>query len=424
MPERMKPMDFKKTPPICNFSELRRQMFALFESRNYSANAINTYRKTANLLKKFIAEHGNSFYNCEVGKAFLAECKRYRGNYQGTKPHQTDTIQTMIRHLDSILNGVEFKKISHLNYICPEIFKDELEKYSHFQLSNGKKEITVSKMKSGLAQFFIILEKMGVCSLSEITPQKIYTAMTDFSSPIVFGLSVPPFLKYLYTKGIVKADYSELIPSARTNTLVPTVYEKDEIESLLAAIDRTQMKGKRNYAMLLLASRLGIRVSDIVNLTFDNIDFKGKMIKFVQIKTELPIKLPLLNEIETAIKDYLAVRPKGTNHNQIFLRCIAPYYPIARTTIFSVMQKYLKIAKINTKGKKHGAHSLRSSLASALVSENVPYSVTQKILGHNDSDSIKHYVRLDTEHLRECALIVPNPTGEFAELLGMKGVRQ
>ncbi|HCA28378.1 MAG TPA: hypothetical protein DEP23_01745 [Ruminococcaceae bacterium] len=419
----MEPMDFKRTPPICNFSELRRQMFALFESRNYSAHAINTYRKTANLLENFIEKHGVTFYNCEVGKAFLAECKRYRGNYQGTKPRQTDIIQTMIRHLDSILNGVEFKKISHLKYICPDIFKGELEQYLKFQLDSGKKEVTVTKIKSGLAQFFIILENMGVYSLSEITPQKIYTAMTDFSSPIVFELNVPPFLQYLYTKGIVKVDYSDLIPSTRNQTLVPTVYEKDEIESLLSAINRTQMKGKRNYSMLLLAARLGIRVSDIVNLTFDNIDFKRKMIEFVQVKTELPIKLPLLDEIEFAIKDYLTVRPKDTNHNQIFLRCRAPYFPICSTTIFSAMQTYLKIAKINTKGKKHGAHSLRSSLASALVSENVPYSVTQKILGHNDSDSIKHYVRLDTEHLRECALVVPNPTGEFAELLGMKGVR-
>jgi integrase/recombinase XerD len=416
-------MDFKKTPPICNFNELRQQMFELLESRNYSANAINTHRKTANLLEKFLVENDISFYNYEVGEAFLVECKRYRGNYQGTKPKQTDTMRSMIRLFNCILNGDEYTRVPNIKYVCPDNFTSELVLYLEFQLNSGKKEVTVSKMRSGCSQFLIILEKMGISSLSEITPQKIYSAMIDFSSQIVFGLYIPPFLKYLSAKGIVKADYSDLIPSGHTDTLVPTIYEKNEIESLLSAVDRTQMLGKRNYAMLLFAARLGIRVSDIVNMTFDNIDFKGKMIKFVQIKTGLPLKLPLLAEVETAIKDYLTVRPKSTIHNQIFLRCKAPYFPINRTAVFDAMQKYVKIAKINTKGKKHGAHSLRSSLASALVSENVPYSVTQKILGHNGSNAIKHYVRLDMEHLRECALTVPVPTGEFSVLLGMRGVR-
>jgi len=419
----MKPMDFKKAPPICNFSELRQRMFAQMENRNYSSHAINTYRKTANLLEKYIADNGISFYNSDVGEAFLTECKRYRGNYQGTKPNQTDNMRTMVRHINCILNGSKYTRIAKVKYACPDIFTKELERYYEYQLNSGKKEVTATQMKRGCFQFLIILEKTGVTSLTEITPQKIYYSMVDFSSPIVFGLYVPPFLKYLYEKGILKSDYSDLVPSGRTNTLVPTVYEKDEIELLLSVIDKTQMLGKRNYAMLLLAARLGIRVSDIANLTFDNIDFARKTIEFVQIKTELPLKLPLLDEIEIAIKDYLAVRPNNTANNKIFLRCRAPYFSINRATVFDAMQKYLKIAKINTKGKKHGTHALRSSLASALVSENVPYSITQKILGHNDSNSIKHYVCLDIEHLRECALIVPKPTGEFAVLLGMRGVR-
>jgi site-specific recombinase XerD len=417
-------MDFKKTPPICNFSELRQLMFTLMESRNYSENALNTYRKTANILEKYLAEHNTLLYSSEIGNAFLSECKRYRGNYQGKKPGQTDTMRTMVHILNCVMEGVEYGKIPCTpKYVCPDCFLNELNQYLKAQLESGKMEITVSKIRGGCAQFLSNLEKLGVNSLSEITPQRIYASMEDYSSQIVFSMYVPPFLKYLYLQGILGTDYSSLVPPCPTETLVPTVYEKDEIEALLSAIDKTQVKGKRNYAMLLLAARLGLRVSDIVSLTFDNINFDKKIIQFVQKKTGIPLKLPLLGEIEDAINEYTAVRPKHAFQNEIFLSCKAPYFPIITTTIYSFMQKYLRIAKIDIKGKKHGPHSLRSSLASALVSENVPYSVTQKILGHNDSDAIKHYVRLDVEHLRDCALSVPSPSGNFSVSLGMRGVK-
>lgn len=416
-------MDFKKTPPICNFNELRKRLFDQLESRKYTAFSIGTYRKTANLLENFIKDNKIEFYNSEVGEAFLSECKLYRGNYQGNKPNQTDIMRTTIKQFDCLLNGVEYKRITATKYFCPNNFSKDLEAYLLYQHGTGKKPITVSKIKSGCSQLFMILEEDGVKTLSQITPDVVYTAMMKFSTPCAFHLFVPQFLKYLYEKKILGADYSNLISTANGSSSLPTVYKKDEIEKLLSVVDRTQIHGKRNYAMLLLAARFGIRVSDIVNLTFDNVDFIAKTIKFVQIKTDTPIKFQMLEEIEIALKDYLSVRPNNTTDNCIFLRCKAPYFPVKTTVIYDAMKKYLKLAKINTTGKKRGAHSLRSSLASALIAENVPYAVTQKILGHNDANTLQHYVRLDIEQLRKCALSVAAPTGSFKYILKTEGAR-
>ena len=72
---------------------------------------------------------------------------------------------------------------------------------------------------------------------------------------------------------------------------------------------------------------------------------------------------------------------------------------------------------IDTKGKHHGPHALRASLASSMVNENVPYEAIRGILGHKDPDAVKHYAKLDIEQLRKCAIPVPSPTGAFQAFL-------
>lgn len=392
------------------------------ESRNYSENAMNTYRKAADVLEKYLAEHNTLFYNREIGNTFLSECKLYRGNYKGQKPGQSDVMRTMVYFLNGITeNGKLGKPPFAHKYSCPDCFLNELNQYLNYQRETGKKESTVSNIRSGCTHFLNNLEKLGVDSLFEITPQKIFVSLEDYPSKVVFGLYVPPFLKYLHRQGILSADYSTVVPHPTLETLMPTVYEKDEIEAILSSVDRTQIKGKRDYAMLLLAARLGLRVSDIITLTFGNIHNDKKTIEIIQQKTGVSLTLPLLDEIENAIREYTAFRPENVFQEIIFLRAKAPYVPMTRSAMYCLMQNYLQKANIDVKNRTHGPHALRSSLASTLVAENVPYAVTQKILGHTDSDAIKHYVRLDIEQLRGCALDVPSSSGNFSTLLGMKG---
>ena len=91
-----------------------------------------------------------------------------------------------------------------------------------------------------------------------------------------------------------------------------------------------------------------------------------------------------------------------------------------KTSENSALSKYFKMAGVDPTGRKHGLHSLRSTLASELVAENISYTVTQKILGHTNSAAINHYVKLDIEALRECALPVSPASGQFKMLLEQK----
>jgi site-specific recombinase XerD len=78
---------------------------------------------------------------------------------------------------------------------------------------------------------------------------------------------------------------------------------------------------------------------------------------------------------------------------------------------------YFKAAGIDISSKRHGPHTLRSSLASSMINSDVPYEVVRKLLGHVDPQAIRHYAKVDMEHLRRYAIEVPPPSGIFADIL-------
>jgi integrase/recombinase XerD len=138
------------------------------------------------------------------------------------------------------------------------------------------------------------------------------------------------------------------------------------------------------------------------------------------MKTGIPLVLPLLPEIEDAINRYIAARPQS-DLSFIFLRHKAPYYPLRNSTLDYELRKLLEENGINTDGKKKGAHTLRSSLASSLLKEGIHYPVIQKALGHSSPNATKYYTKIDISRLRDCALEVPPPSGNFERLIKESG---
>lgn len=108
-------------------------------------------------------------------------------------------------------------------------------------------------------------------------------------------------------KGYHYISYANALPCIRRTHKyrLPTVFSPDEVECILAQVDRSNPLGKRNYAILLLVTRLGLRISDVRLLRFENIDWKNKRISIHQQKTGIPLELPLLEDVGWAIIDYL-----------------------------------------------------------------------------------------------------------------------
>ncbi len=133
------------------------------------------------------------------------------------------------------------------------------------------------------------------------------------------------------------------------------------------SVSRSSGVGKRNYAMVLLASRLGLRASDIAGLRFSNIDWDRSTITLVMQKTGKAIELPLLADVGNAIIDYLQNGRPRSALQSVFLSGRAPYVAATKSMVCSAINAIICKSGIDVTAKHHGPHSLRHSLASAML---------------------------------------------------------
>jgi integrase len=230
-------------------------------------------------------------------------------------------------------------------------------------------------------------------------------------------LTARGFLSFLFENGVTKANLSVCVPRPARPRALPSIYSGDEVKRLLSSADRASASGKRDYAVLLLASHLGMRSSDIAGLSFKDIDCTAKTIKIIQAKTARPLTLVMNGEAEEAIADYIRNGRPHSPSDRIFLGSRAPYSPITAACGYAIARRHFDRAGIAAQGRRRGAHALRASYATALVAKGVPYTVVKEALGHEDRESAKYYVRIDVRRLRMCALDVPKPAGAFAVML-------
>lgn len=174
-----------------------------------------------------------------------------------------------------------------------------------------------------------------------------------------------------------------------------------------SAINKSRSIGKRNYAIFLLASRLGLRAGDICSLQFGHFNWERNAIFFQQNKTGEDLELPLLPIIGEAIIDYIRYGRPISSSKHVFISGIAPYGPISAANIFAVIDGIITKSKIETNGRPHGPHSLRHSLASQLLEQGTSLPVISDTLGHSSSESTMVYLSIDVKGLLECALDVP-----------------
>lgn len=230
----------------------------------------------------------------------------------------------------------------------------------------------------------------------------------------MFGV-IKSFLKHLHTAYPDIIDLSSIVPKVNyiRQAKLPSVYSREEIQSLLAAIDRGNPKGKRDYAIMLIGARLGLRASDILGLTFDNLNWDKCTIVLEQKKTGRPLELPLTSEIGEAIIDYLKYGRPVSDFPYIFLCLTPPFGQMTNVTVSQITSNYLTLAGIDTSTRKHGTHILRHSLVAELLDKKTPIHVISGTLGHSTTDSTRHYLRIDTPAMEPCALQVPDVSPDF-----------
>ena len=186
---------------------------------------------------------------------------------------------------------------------------------------------------------------------------------------------------------------------------IPSVWDLARIVKLLRVIDRSSAKGKRDYAIILLACRLGLRVGDIRALQLDDLHWADATLEITQSKTHTPLLLPLSEEIGEALIDYLkSGRPK-TPYREVFLTLTPPFAPFSQTNLYHIVAYWRRLAGITfPTEQRQGLHALRHTLATQLLQAQIPLHTIGDILGHVSLESTRLYAKADVEALRSVAL--------------------
>jgi integrase len=216
------------------------------------------------------------------------------------------------------------------------------------------------------------------------------------------------FLRHLHRCGVLGDDVAATLPKVPGYKLakIPSVWSAEEVETLLAQVDRGSPQGKRDYAILLLAARLGMRVGDIVRLRLEHLHWDERRIELIQSKTGRPLVLPLTEEVGWALIDYLRHRPLFTVYREVFLWCKPPFCPFGHANNLQyIITKHRRQAGIMVPPRRSGGlHTLRHSLATRLLKVGTPLTTIGDILGHASSESTRIYTKVDLPQLQTCAL--------------------
>lgn len=219
---------------------------------------------------------------------------------------------------------------------------------------------------------------------------------------------VRSFLRFLTMRGILERDLGADLPRIRAprDAAIPSVWDHELVVRLLDVVDRSSAKGKRDYAILLLACRLGLRAGDIRKLKLHDLHWENSTIEVMQSKTGRPLSLPLTAEVGEALIDYLKSGRPQMAHREVFLKVQPPFDPFGtNSNLYHIVTYWRRLAGIGFRtAQKRGIHSLRHTLATRLLEKGTPFTTIAAILGHSSLESTRIYAKANVQALRSVAL--------------------
>ena len=375
-------------------------------------STIKSYRYSAySPIRNYCVQQRTTRYEPATLDAFLFYQKKRLENKEISKRHYRRLRRAVLMLQDFYQHGTI--QWEHYNtgtqYQSNDYFSLCLKQFLNAQhISKG----TIATLKSSILQFFCYIERNGHCNFNTLSPMDvkdylIETAETHQGSMgnVLYALRL--FLGYLKENSLIPMDFNPVLnrPAHRKKRILPC-FTHEEVEAILKQIDTGTKEGKRDYAILFLASHTGLRAIDIANLRLTDLDWGNDTIRIVQRKTGRSLVLPLETDTGNAIAEYILDARPESDSEYVFLRSFAPYKKLSDVgSMGNILEKYRKRATIIRNpfdGKSF--HALRRSMGTWMLESGVPLTLISQVLGHKEQDSTKQYLSMDHERLAACAL--------------------
>lgn len=384
------------------------------EETGYTRRCVLAYARTMRRFQKYSEEKGVRHYSKELAEQYITKMGIPCDVKISSLKTSQQKVRTAMRYLEEFdawgywrqrPSGSYARSLSGpLSEPAKEYLRIRRKTLRHVSMYNEREYLTL---------FLHYLYSKNIEKWKEFRPDLVseflfarpdYSPRTRKTLACICGR----FLRHLWIQGIVDRDYSTYVPHIYIpkDSRLPVVWNPEDINRLLLAVDRSSPMGKRDYAILLFACRLGMRGCDIRALRLDHINWKESKIVCPQTKTGRILSLPLTEEIGEALIDYLRNGRPVTAHREVFLRALAPYEPFVKAAAFhNIITTYRRRAGIPLPPKGHGGlHSLRHTLACQLMESDVPFETISDILGHSSLDSTRIYAKVNVDELRSAAL--------------------
>ena len=213
--------------------------------------------------------------------------------------------------------------------------------------------------------------------------------------------SLRAFLRYLRREAWTSLDLARAVPTIRRwrQAALPTYLSAEQVRRVLECCDRRTAIGRRDFAILLLLARLGLRANEVATLTLDDFDWRcGQLL--INGKGRQRTQMPLPPDVGAAVANYLREGRPKSDSRRVFLRQDAPHVGFASSpAVYMIANAALKRAGIQ--GFAHmGAHLFRHSLATELLRSGASLTEIGQLLRHRDHDTTRLYAKVDIDTLR------------------------
>lgn len=392
-------------------SQLAEKVLAELKKQHYADISITHFRQAFVRVERYATKTCEAFITDSLVRRYLLD---NHGWDIDSKNIPTAYVTSQLRMFRVLQFYEEFGSIpGRIRNIeeLPACFKQYYEMYISECVNRGLSSRTITTRSNDIYDFIVFAHSKGSLNITAIERKLLDKYLLERSvqapgaMPRILS-SLRCFFRCMFSNGLISSDLSFFIPSGSRYPTRPVqkLWTGEEVRNLLGFVNRSDSIGKRDYALMLLVLRYGMRSGDILNLKLKDIDWQSMTIQFRQEKTSFPNVLPILDDVGWALADWLTnARPKQASTNHAFVLLTAPYCGLK--SLGNVLKRHMTAAGISSSGcGKSGPHSLRHSLASNMLAERVPLPVITSVLGHSSSASTMVYLHSDVEGLRQCAL--------------------
>jgi integrase len=388
----------------------------------YKPSTLVWYRGCWRRLERYFASRGAQEFSLDVAMAWVDEAcggffeKEHAGALKATDVY-VFRVAAMLD--DFAVHGAVLRRYSRSVSKLGAEHADVLAGFQAWLRANGCAVSTVRAYGTVAGEFLAFTaSRGGLAALDGAVIGAFVATLTGYAPKTVEHklCAVRSLLRFAAADGLTGTGVLEAVPAVKSTrqARVPSVWDPADVSRVLAAIDRGNPSGKRDYAIVLLICRLGLRAVDVKRLRFADLDWPGNQVSVVQAKTGRRVDLPLLKDVGWAIIDYVRDGRPQSDCPQVFLRHTAPIGPFSdQDHLHQILVKHARVAHVSLSEKRrHGMHSLRHTLATRLMEDGTPVERIADILGHQSVQSTGVYLKSSLGLLVRCALDPDRPARE------------